>query len=104
MAIVKAVFYLPITDNDGRDLSDAIDEAKANVYIQFGGWTSLGRVQGAYRMTDGNQALDTCKAYAVVLDESDIDDLIEILQDFKRKTIQAAIYLEIARDIEIRFV
>lgn len=40
MAKVKALFYLPLRDSDGRDLRDDIEAALTDIYIRFAGWTS----------------------------------------------------------------
>ncbi len=55
-------------------------------------------------MADGTQSLDESAAYVVVCDESQIDELEQLLRDFKSTTSQESIYLEIQRDVEIRFV
>lgn len=104
MARVKALFYLPLRDNDSRDLKEEISQVKANVYIRFDGWTSMGEVEGAFRMPDGTLALDTNAVYSVILEEEEIPELESILIDFKSRTNQAAIYLEIQKDIDVRFL
>src|SRR4051794_15711144 len=104
MAKVKALFYLPLKDNDGRDLTAETEEVRTELYIRFVGWTFLGYVKGAYRMADGTQALDESGAYMVILDESRLPELEQILRDFKAKTLQEAIYLEIQRDVDVRFI
>ena len=104
MPEVKAIFYLPIRDNDGRELRDEIEELLAEVYIRFAGWTFQGYVKGAFRMPDGTQALDESGAYFVVLDETRISELEVLLRQFKSKTLQEAIYLEIQRDVDVRFL
>jgi len=48
--------------------------------------------------------LDEIAAYGVVDDESRIDELEQLLRDFKSKACQESLYLEIQRAIEIRFV
>jgi hypothetical protein len=58
----------------------------------------------AYRMADGTQALDESAAYFVILDEDRIDELTKLLLDFKAGTLQEAIYLEIQRDVDVRFL
>jgi hypothetical protein len=78
MANVKAVFYLPLKDNDGRDLATEIEEVRTELFIRFEGWTFQGYVQGAFRMPDGSPSLDVNAAYMVVLDESRISELEEI--------------------------
>jgi hypothetical protein len=104
VAKVKAIFYLPLKDNNGRDLTTEIEDAKIELYLRFVGWTFLGYVKGAYQMADGSQALDECGSYMVVLEESRVNELEQVLRDFKSKTLQEAIYLEIQRDVDVRFV
>ena len=55
-------------------------------------------------MADGTQSKDVSGAYAVVLDDSRLPELEQALRDFKSKTLQEAIYLEILRDVEVRFL
>ena len=104
MAQFKALFYLPLSDNDGRDLASEIAEVELKLFILFSGWTFQGYVKGAYQMPDGSKALDECAAYVVVLDEHQIPVLEELLLDFKSKTTQDALYLEIHRDVDVRFL
>src|ERR1700682_5069574 len=104
MARVKALFYLPLRDTDGRDLTADIEDVRMELYVRFVGWTFLGYVKGAYRMADGTQALDDSAAHMVVLDESRVPELEQVLRDFKGQTLQESIYLEIQRDVDVRFV
>ncbi len=104
MAKVKALFYIPVYDNDGRDLSSETAELRMELFVRFVGWTYLGHVEGAYRMADGSQALDEHKAFKVILEEARVAELEEVLRDFKSKTKQESIYLEIQRDVDVRFV
>src|SRR5688572_13151237 len=104
MAEVKAVFYLPLRDNDGRDLSNEIAWVQGELFIRFAGWTFHGFVKGAYQMKDGTRTLDESAAYFVVCDESRLGELEQLLRDFKGQTTQEAIYLEIHRDVEVRFL
>ena len=62
MAQVRAVFYLPLRDNDGRDLTAEAEAAKTELFVLFSGWTFLGYVKGAFRMSDGSQSLDETAA------------------------------------------
>ena len=104
MAIVKAVFYLPLLDNDGRDLAAEIEDTLDQVYSQFGAWTWQGNVRGVFRMADGSRSEDTLSAYIVFLDEGLLVDLERVLRDFKIQTTQEAIFLEIQRDTELRLI
>ena len=104
MAKGKAVFYLPVTDNDGRDLDDEIDELEFRLYAQFVAWTENGMVTGTYQMADGSRSDDVHVVYSIYMDESRLDELQELLREFISKTQQESIYLEIQRNIEVRFV
>jgi hypothetical protein len=104
MPLAKTTFFLPLLDNGGRDLATEHQEVRKQVYSLFDGWTFIGYVEGAFRMPDGTQSLDRSAAYVVVLEEGRIDELVAALRDFKSKTLQEAIYLEIQRGVEFRFV
>jgi hypothetical protein len=77
---------------------------EAALYLRFAAWTSTGYVKGAFRMADGTPSLDTSVSYVLILDEARLSELEQVLRDFKSKTLQEAIYLEITRDIEVRFI
>jgi hypothetical protein len=104
MAQVKALFYIPLRDNDGRDLTTEREDLQTELYVRFVGWTFLGYVKGAYQMADGTLALDESAAYMVILDEGRLPELEQVLRDFKGKTLQEAIYLEVQRDVDVRFI
>lgn len=104
MAQVKAVFFIPIRDNDGRELSAEKEDLETELFVRFVGWTFLGIVQGAYRMADGSRAVDEHRAYAIVLDESRLPEVEEVLRDFKGKTKQEAIYLEVQYHVVLKLV
>jgi len=70
MALVKATFFLPLRDNDGRDLTAESVIVMMKLFNHFDGWTYLGEVRGAFRMPDGTESLDESKAYLVILDEA----------------------------------
>jgi hypothetical protein len=104
MAVVKAIFLLPVEDNDGTDLTGAIEEVRKGVFKLFDGWTSEGSVSGGFRMADGSEKIDVCAKYYVILDDSRLGELEQVLLDFKAKTRQEAIYLEIQRSVEVRLI
>jgi hypothetical protein len=104
MAQLKAVFYLPLRDNDGRDLTAEKDYLEMEMYVHFVGWTFLGVVQGAYGMADGTRVVDEHRAYSIILDETRIPEVEEVLRDFKSKTKQEAIYLEVQQHVSLRLV
>ena len=55
-------------------------------------------------MATGEQALDTSAVYQVILEENDVPELEKILRRFKAKTGQEAMYLELDRNVEVRFL
>ena len=101
---MKVVFFLPIKDNDGRYLTDERADLEMELFVRFVGWTGLGIVQGAYRMQDGTKSVDEHRAYAVILDESRLPEVEEILREFKAKTTQEAIYLEVQYNVVMKLV
>ena len=104
MAKVKAIFYIPIADNDGRDLEGEIDELEFYLYAQFVAWTNNGMVTGTYQMPDGSRSDDVHVAYSIFMDGARLGELEELLRTFKKKTLQDAIYLEVQRNVEIHLV
>jgi hypothetical protein len=104
MAQVKAYFFLPLKDNDGRDLAAEIGEVLGALYARFDAWSKEGLVEGAFRMPDGSMALDTSGKYMVFLDEARLGELEGVLHDFKRKARQEKIYLEIQHNVDIRLL
>lgn len=104
MAKVKAAFFLPLRDNDGRTLQAEIDEAEFELYSTFVGFTCTGVVRGTYRMADQTKAEDTCLSYFVVLDEGRLDELKNVLRRFKAKTTQEALYFEVQYNTVVDFL
>jgi hypothetical protein len=104
MAKVKATFFLPLRDNDGRDLRPEIRGAEVELYSAFVGFTRMGVVTGAYVMTDGTRSDDELMSYFLMLDEERIPELREVLTRFKGKTTQEAIYFELQYNTVIDFI
>lgn len=104
--MVKVVFYLPLKDNDGRDrdLSHEIEDAEAELFVLFGAWTFHGYIKGGYQMASGVAAMDESAWYSIVIEEGQIPDIESVLRTFKEKTTQEAIYFEIQRDIDMRYI
>ena len=104
MAQVKAVFYLPLRDNDGRELRAEIDEVELELVSRFGGWTLTGVGKGMYMMADKSPVHDVLNAYAVVTDDSRVPEIEGLLLAFKAKTTQEAIYFELQYNTTVRFL
>jgi len=104
MATVKATFLLPVRDNDGRDLLPEIRRVRRGLWGRFHAYTIDGQAEGVYQMADGTQASDIHMKISLILDDSRLGEIEEVLLDFKTKTTQETIYLEIVRDVELRLV
>lgn len=104
MAPVKATFFLPLRDNDGRDLGEAINTVEEECFLLFGAWTMAGFFKGVWRMESGERQVDTSAAYMVVLDEDQLPELEALLKRFKAGTTQEAIFLEVVHDIDVRWL
>jgi hypothetical protein len=104
MPRVKAIFYLPHKDNSGRDVQAEINEVEENVLSEFNGWSMTGVIKGVYMMSDKTPAYDLSNAYEVVLEEERLPALEAILLQFKAKTAQEAIYLEVVYNNLIKFL
>lgn len=104
MSRAKATFFLPTNDNDGRSLAQEIVELESALYVHFSGWTLQGLVQGSFKMKDGSWANDMCRAYFLVFEESEIPTLERILLEFKAKTKQEAMYLEVQHEVDMRYL
>ena len=104
MKRVKATFFLPLRDNDGRELNDEIGEVEDECFLAFGAWTFSGYFKGVWRMESGERRIDTSAAYVVILDESALQELEAILKRFKAKTVQEAIFLEVEHDVDLRLL
>ena len=55
-------------------------------------------------MESGERQVDTSAAYMMLLEENQIEELEGILERFKRRTTQEAIYLEVEHDIDLRLL
>ena len=55
-------------------------------------------------MADGSRVVDVNEKYSIHFDESQLVELEKILRDFKGKTLQEKIYLEINRGVELRLI
>ena len=104
MSTIKATFYLPLQDNDGRDLSVEIADVEQRCFLEFDGWTLVGYFKGAWRMQTGEQSIDTSAVYHVILQEDKLPILEAILLEFKHKAQQEAMYLEVEHQVDVRFL
>lgn len=104
MAQVKLVFYLPLRDNDARELRPEIDEFELDLGLRFGGWSMVGVVKGTYLMADRTLSYDESNAYELVTDESRAEEVRDLLRAFKAKTTQEALYFEVQYNTAVEFI
>ena len=55
-------------------------------------------------MESGERQVDTSAAYMVIVEENPLDELEGILRRFTAGTTQAAIFLEVEHDIDLRLL
>jgi hypothetical protein len=101
---LKATFYLPIVDNDGHSLAAEVAMVEDACYFAFNGWTFVGYFKGAWKMESGQRSIDTSAVYQVVLETDQLEKLKKILADFKAKTTQEALYLEVTSQVDVYFI
>ena len=101
---MKATFFLPVKDNDGSDLTALHRHVEQRALTAFGGWTRLPNVTGAWKMRDDTTAKDESAVYAVAFPGELLPELHRILSDFKAKTTQEALYLELDKTTDVQFV
>lgn len=104
MPLVKATFFLPLKDNNGRELGEEINAVEEECFLLFGAWTLAGFFKGVWRMESGERQVDTSAAYMVVVEEDQLEELEAILKRFKARTSQEAIFLEVEHDIDLRLL
>ena len=100
---LKATFLVPYRDNDGSSLSQAHDILRADLLNEFGGHTQGGSVDGTWKNECGQTFCDESASYWLLLDAEDLPRLEALLLDFKSRTKQEAIYLDVV-EVEVRFV
>ena len=104
MSYVKATFFLPLRDNDGRDLSREIAEVEDECFLEFGAWTLSGHFKGVWRMESGERKIDTSAAYMILLPEDQLGTLEDMLRRFKAQTTQEALLLEVEHNVDFRLI
>ncbi len=104
MAEVKVTVYLPLKDNDGTDLAEAIMRFEDEMYAAFGTHSHVGYAKGAWRMQTGQKAFDTSAIYSIVIEAGRVPEVREIARHFKAKTRQECIYFEIQRNTDVEYL
>ena len=104
MAMVKATFFLPVRDNDGRSLRAEIRVLEDALFARFPGYTRMASVFGVFRMADGTKVKDRCRSYFLWLDEGELEVLKGIIRTFKSATTQEAIHFDVLYNTTVDFL
>jgi hypothetical protein len=100
----EAIFLIPLTYNDGTRIpQDTIESIYDELFVAFAGWTVEGTVQGAYRMQTGEKRVESLVKVSVILDESQLPELEEMIARWAARLGQETILLKIA-DYIVKFV
>ena len=102
--MIRALFLLPVRDNDGRSLTSEISEVEDRCFVEFGAWTAGGYFKGAWRMKTGERALDTTAVYILYLERDRLEALRVLLREFKAKTRHEAILLEVSEAVDVELI
>ena len=99
------VTLIPTHRNDDSEVGkDEIDAILETLYIQFGGVTVEGVVEGHWLDPDNGQHYgDTCWKVKIAIEESRMDEAIEAIKLIGRQLDQLAMYFEIQNN-EVRFI
>ena len=102
MAKVKFILLVPLTFNDGSEVSkDVLAGIEDELFVLAGGCTVNGTVKGSYRMSDGSKQTDTLLELWVVVAEEDQGELRELVGKYGRMLGQESMYLErVNSDVE----
>ena len=100
----KAILLIPLTYNDGSQVSDEIlDSIFEALFVLSGGYTTAGTVRGAYRMRDGSKQTDVLEQVWIAYKDEDKPALRELVGRFCALLGQETMYLEFA-DSLIEFI
>lgn len=69
--IVKYLVLVPLRMNDGTEVDpEVILDFQERLFVNFGGFTNGGTVEGQYKMHDGKKAVDHTTQYWIGIEES----------------------------------
>jgi len=100
----KCIILLPTQYNDGNEVAtNVINGILREIDEVFDGHTIAGKVEGTYRMSDGNMITDPSLEVWVAVEPDKIDVLKGMASRFARTLKQETIYFEVT-DSEIEFI
>jgi hypothetical protein len=100
----EAIVLIPLTYNDGTEIPrETIESISDEVYVAFNGWMIKGTVKGAYRMQSGVKRVENLLEVSIVLGESLLPELEEMVGRWAARLGQETILLKIT-DYVVKFV
>ncbi len=91
----KCLFLIPTSYNDGREVPPAVmDRILEDLDRNFDGYTVDSVVQGMWRMENGDVAKDRSLKIWMVIDETEVPLLKQLIKKFAKVLEQEAIYFE----------
>jgi hypothetical protein len=100
----EAIVFIPLTYNDGTRIPpDTIESISDEIFEVFDGWTGEGTVKGAYRMQTGEKRVEKLLKVSIVLAESQILKLEEMVADWCARLGQETMLLKIT-DSVVKFI
>lgn len=91
--MVKCTFLISTHDNDGTQIVDPIQILDADLMNVFGGFTKMFAI-GFWKDNEGKRYDDQLLAYWVVIEDYRVTQLVDLLHDFKHRTLQKEIWLD----------
>lgn len=94
----RATLLIPLTFNDGSAIPrPTLAAIEHEIYLTFKGWTLVGEVKGAYQMQQsGQKKVDRLLHLWVVLEETEIPLLKQMVARFAATLGQETMYLEVS--------
>jgi hypothetical protein len=99
--VKKVTLLIPLTFNDGSPVPEQLlDAIEQEIYGSFNGWTAVGEVAGAYKMSKtGEKKLDRLLQVWVVVNEEDIPVLQRMVAKFGAMLDQELMYFEVTNSV-----
>jgi hypothetical protein len=95
VALVRCTLLIPLRYNDGTPVPEReLKRTESRLFDRFGGYTTAGRVRGAFRMADGTRAEDESLVIWVAVPATRVAELRAEAAWIAREMRQESIYFE----------
>src|ERR1700736_6067378 len=93
----KVILLIPLTFNNGDPVPEELrNRIHSQLYALSGGLTVVGKVEGSYRLKDGARQNDVLEQVWVVVEETDLGALKQLVAQFGVLLNQEPMYFEVA--------